>query len=171
MPEATEELGLRVGREAHGQGEQRPQHVNNPHDYCSRMSRSSVSYFMARFTAMSGATLIYDGKPPLPLTPFIPPPSLATLPEDEPRGPGPSVGPPYLTHLTPTTQQSRTRRARVGSVRRSCVSGSGRVAVRCPLKQQPACEDRTCVTVDARAPCHAQHIPRAGSRCSAVTSR
>ena len=39
---------------------------------------------MARFTAMSEATLIYDGKPPLP-HPFLPP-SLATLPEDEPRG-------------------------------------------------------------------------------------
>ena len=54
----------------------------------------SIGRFMARFTAMSGATLIYlrwkTASPPL----FHP--SIATLPEDEPRGLLRSVGP----HLT-----------------------------------------------------------------------
>ena len=99
----------------------------------------SIGRFMARFTAMSGATLIYlrwkTASPPLLH------PSIATLPEDEPRGLLRSVRtlrrPPHLTHLTPTTQQqSRTHARRTHGARApapiEATAAAGRV-------------DRTCV--------------------------
>ena len=87
-------------------------------------------------------------------TPSIPPslPPSQRCPKMNPAAPSVrrSVDPPCLTHLTPTTQQSRTRRwrrrARLAWNREAVAAPAG-----APLKQQPRPRvDRTCVASPSR---------------------